>query len=207
MKAFESFWLEYTTRNPILTQPKIRIKTTSLKAVAEAAHKEGNRQEHFDVFWLELEVKNGLLKSNSLEMTAGAVKKVAQYAFNPVQEKNGMDKVKESIGDLFQELADLATKKAHNGLDKIALEKFLCVKTPTNTFYMEPVFSPLPDFGDLFSLEEVEALTNDHAIIDDDGIGYYTKVDLESDVPFIPSQFLQCNKHPDWATGVMWYNK
>jgi len=62
---------------------------------------------------------------------------------------------------------------------------------------------PLPDYGDLMSVEDFVACVKGGMFVPDDGIGYFateTEYDEKSCV-------WDKQNAPSWATNVIWFNK
>ena len=65
---------------------------------------------------------------------------------------------------------------------------------------LPPSLEPMPTFGSRFTLQEFQEMEASHAIIPDDGSGYYATENGLSRVDcFGPA--------PGWATHVMWFNR
>lgn len=60
-------------------------------------------------------------------------------------------------------------------------------------------FEPIPDYADVFDLEEWDSVRACGGIIPNDGCGFWCKGGQESTVDCFATR-------PDWATHVAWYN-
>jgi hypothetical protein len=69
-----------------------------------------------------------------------------------------------------------------------------------------PKKMPLPDYGDLMTLEDFKEQCEQHAFIDYDGSGYYAFADSVTRIRANPSDFAQ-GKVRAGFTHVMWFNK
>lgn len=72
--------------------------------------------------------------------------------------------------------------------------------------YYESVWDKIPDYGDVFVLNDFLEMCKDGSIIDYDGIGYYGYSDKMSRVQAIPSEILKEGIN-DKFTHVIWFNK
>ena len=68
---------------------------------------------------------------------------------------------------------------------------------------------PIPDYGDLFTIEEFMEMARGLGFIDWDGTGYFATKDGLSDIVARPSTLLQGfpMKHTGEFTHIMWFNK
>lgn len=70
----------------------------------------------------------------------------------------------------------------------------------------EPKWEPIPDYGDLMTVEEFYKACESHSFIDYDGNGNYAVRDKMSNVEIVPSRILKngINKR---FTHVVWFNR
>lgn len=67
-------------------------------------------------------------------------------------------------------------------------------------------WKPLPDYGDLITIEDFEYAVLHNAFIDYDGYGYYAMKDKMSDVKIWPSKFEEKGRDNRF-THVVWFNR
>jgi len=74
-------------------------------------------------------------------------------------------------------------------------------------FHQVPQFEPMDDIGDVFSIEEFEAMCEAGGFIDYDGYGNYCKDGKMSDVMVKPSDIKHGIFRKDEFDSVIWYNR
>ena len=70
----------------------------------------------------------------------------------------------------------------------------------------EPVFSELPDYGDVMSLKDFIENVKCGGFIDYDGYGNYVKDGKETDIEIYPSDVKKGNIRKDFDT-IIWFNR
>lgn len=74
---------------------------------------------------------------------------------------------------------------------------------------MDVIWQDLPDYADVFTVDEFTDMAMSHGLIDYDGTGYYANEKQMSDVKIQPSTIAEYKAHriPVGATHVAWFNK
>lgn len=69
-------------------------------------------------------------------------------------------------------------------------------------------WGPIPDYGDLFTMEHWLECVKCTGFIDYDGFGDLSDGKMVSNIEVKPSDVTKRNmKFPEWATHVVWYNR
>lgn len=66
---------------------------------------------------------------------------------------------------------------------------------------------PIPDYGDVFTIEEFKKDCDAGLFVNSDGMGYYGFKDMMSSVPCYPSKIRTGEKTVIKFTHVIWFNK
>ncbi len=73
---------------------------------------------------------------------------------------------------------------------------------------LDPIPDPIPDYGELMTIERFKACSASGGFLDGDGTGYLaTKDGYDTGQPISPSVILREGIVYAWATHVMWFNQ
>jgi hypothetical protein len=90
---------------------------------------------------------------------------------------------------------------------QISVDKDLCIYLEEQDDKVEEqivVFKKIPNYGDLFEIEDFLEQVKNNCFKPYDGEGNYATKNKISNIPF---DFNHDLDHPDWATHIVWFNK
>ena len=118
--------------------------------------------------------------------------------------------------DELEKARDATQEAFDNAPSNLSYDVFMLYMEETNKIVAEasrkyrmvktPIFSELPDYGDVMSLEDFIDNVNCGGFIDYDGSGNYVKDGKESDITIKPSDVKRGTIRTDFDT-IVWYNR